>query len=178
LAQGTGSFGRVTEDDVKLAAGIAPPAPAPAPAAAAASGGAPWPTGMTPMTSMQKAIAKNMEATLAVPVFRVTKQIVTDDFDLLYAKLRPEGVTVSALLAKARRSSIRCVTVSRFRRGRVRSVSRLATRRETDTDCGAGSLPRAMATRTERVCEAPTPSCFSRGAEARTQSVALPTREA
>jgi hypothetical protein len=128
LAQGTGSFGRVTEDDVKLAAGIAPPAPAPA--AAAASGGAPWPTGMTPMTSMQKAIAKNMEATLAVPVFRVTKQIVTDDFDLLYAKLRPEGVTVSALLAKARRSSIRCVTVSRFRSGRVRSVSRFATSRD------------------------------------------------
>ena len=53
------------------------------------------------MTGMQKAIAKNMEATLSVPVFRVTKTVATDAFDALYQKLKPDGVTVSALLAKA-----------------------------------------------------------------------------
>ena len=53
------------------------------------------------MTGMQKAIAKNMEATVSVPVFRVSKQIVTDQFDALYARVKQDGVTVSALLAKA-----------------------------------------------------------------------------
>jgi pyruvate dehydrogenase E2 component (dihydrolipoamide acetyltransferase) len=42
-----------------------------------------------------------MEATLAVPVFRVSRAVCTDDFDALYRKLKPDGVTVSALLAKA-----------------------------------------------------------------------------
>ncbi|MDP6897452.1 MAG: 2-oxo acid dehydrogenase subunit E2, partial [Rhodospirillales bacterium] len=46
-------------------------------------------------------IAANMEKTLDVPVFRVSKTIATDAFDDLYRKLKPEGVTVSALLAKA-----------------------------------------------------------------------------
>jgi hypothetical protein len=52
------------------------------------------------MDGMQKAVAKNMEKTLEVPVFRVSREIVTDDFDALYAQLKPKGVTVSAMLAK------------------------------------------------------------------------------
>ena len=50
---------------------------------------------------MQKAVAKNMEKTMSVPIFRVSREIVTDKFDELYALLKPKGVTVSAMLAKA-----------------------------------------------------------------------------
>jgi pyruvate dehydrogenase E2 component (dihydrolipoamide acetyltransferase) len=42
-----------------------------------------------------------MEKTLSVPIFRVSREIVTDKFDELYAALKPKGVTVSAMLAKA-----------------------------------------------------------------------------
>ena len=44
------------------------------------------------MTSMQRAIARNMEAALAVPVFRVSRDVATDAFDALYRRLKPEGV--------------------------------------------------------------------------------------
>jgi len=54
-----------------------------------------------PMTGMQKAIAKNMEKTLEVPVFRISKEISTDAFDALYKDLKGDAVTVSAMLAKA-----------------------------------------------------------------------------
>ena len=50
---------------------------------------------------MQKAVAKNLEKTLTVPIFRVSREIYTDNFDELYATLKPKGVTVSAMLAKA-----------------------------------------------------------------------------
>ena len=50
---------------------------------------------------MQKAVAKNMEKTMSVPIFRVSREIVTDKFDDLYALLKSKGVTVSAMLAKA-----------------------------------------------------------------------------
>jgi len=68
---------------------------------AAVAAAAARPAGPVAMTGMQRAIAKNMEATLAVPVFRVSRAVCTDDFDALYRKLKPDGVTVSALLAKA-----------------------------------------------------------------------------
>ena len=42
-----------------------------------------------------------MEKTMSVPIFRVSREIVTDKFDELYALLKPKGVTVSAMLAKA-----------------------------------------------------------------------------
>jgi pyruvate dehydrogenase E2 component (dihydrolipoamide acetyltransferase) len=112
---GTGNFGRVTEDDVLRKLGKptkkeAPPASGPAPAAApkvvaaaapAKAGVAAAPAGVVPMNGMMKSVAKNMEATLSVPVFRVSRVIVTDQFDELYATLKPKGVTVSAMLAKA-----------------------------------------------------------------------------
>ena len=40
------------------------------------------------MDGMQKAVAKNMEKTLSVPIFRVSREIFTDDFDELYAALK------------------------------------------------------------------------------------------
>ena len=90
--KGTGNFGRVTPDDVLRAAGklVEPPAPKPAaPAAAAAAPAAPSPSaskpkaeekapildGVKPMDGMQKAVAKNMEKTLSVPIFRVSRLI-------------------------------------------------------------------------------------------------------
>ena len=110
--KGSGNFGRVTGDDVLIAAGKKTvPAPEPVAAAAPASskpaGGAAASApaavldGVKPMDGMQKAVAKNMEKTLTVPIFRVSREIVTDNFDALYAQLKPKGVTVSAMLAKA-----------------------------------------------------------------------------
>merc|ERR1719375_1584646 len=42
-----------------------------------------------------------MVATLSVPEFRVSYTIGMDAFEALYAKLKPQGVTVTALIAKA-----------------------------------------------------------------------------
>jgi pyruvate dehydrogenase E2 component (dihydrolipoamide acetyltransferase) len=95
--RGTGNFGRVTADDVLIALGKKPAAEEAAPAAAApAAGGAkkaaapsgPTPKGLVPMDGMMKAVAKNMEKTLDVPIFRVSRTIVTDKFDELYKKVR------------------------------------------------------------------------------------------
>jgi pyruvate dehydrogenase E2 component (dihydrolipoamide acetyltransferase) len=109
--KGTGNFNRVTADDVLIAAGKAPVAKPATPVAAPAASAAPAtktaapvtavPDGVKPMDGMQKAVAKNMEKSLVVPIFRVSREIVTDKFDELYATLKPKGVTVSAMLAKA-----------------------------------------------------------------------------
>jgi pyruvate dehydrogenase E2 component (dihydrolipoamide acetyltransferase) len=98
--QGTGEFGRVTLDDVKLATGEKKPERK---KAAKGSGSEPveLPAGLVPFTGMQRAVSKNMEATLATPVFRVSREIEMDAFNELYQKVKPKGVTVSALLAKA-----------------------------------------------------------------------------
>jgi len=98
--KGTGEFGRVTLDDVKLATGEKQPEKK----KAVATGGAPsadLPDGFVPFTGMQKAVSKNMVATLTVPSFQVTTDIEMDKFEALYKKLKPDGVSVSALLAKA-----------------------------------------------------------------------------
>jgi len=97
---GTGQFGRVTADDVRIATGekkVERKRPA------SSGGAAPveLPDGMVPFTGMQKAVSKNMEATLSVPIFRVSRVIQTDKFDQLYQSVKPKGVSVSALLAKA-----------------------------------------------------------------------------
>lgn len=105
---GTGNFGRVLPDDVLKAAGKwvdpNPPKPAASKPAAKEEGKSAEPTvqdGIVPMDGMQKAVAKNMEKTLEVPIFRVSREIFTDDFDALYGALKAKGVTVSAMLAKA-----------------------------------------------------------------------------
>jgi len=54
-----------------------------------------------PMDALQKAVSKNMVASMEAPIFRVSRSICTDKFDQLYKDLKPKGVTVSALLAKA-----------------------------------------------------------------------------
>merc|ERR1712176_1715623 len=52
-------------------------------------------------TGMQRGVSNNMEATLATPVFRCTREIEMDQFDALYQKLKKDGVSVSSLLARA-----------------------------------------------------------------------------
>ncbi|WCJ24573.1 Dihydrolipoyllysine-residue acetyltransferase component of pyruvate dehydrogenase complex [Euphorbia peplus] len=108
---GTGPFGRITPADIEAAAGIVPskpavsaPAPAlvsaPAPAKAAATPSLPGST-VVPFTTMQSAVSKNMVESLSVPTFRVGYPVNTDALDALYEKVKPKGVTMTALLAKA-----------------------------------------------------------------------------
>lgn len=112
--QGSGNFNRVTGDDILRKAGklpasaIATPAVKAAAAATTSSEGkaaapkAPaGTTGVTSMDAMQKAVAKNMEKTLSVPIFHVTREIITDSLNQFYAKVKPKGITMSALIAKA-----------------------------------------------------------------------------
>lgn len=96
---GTGEFGRVTADDIKIATGEMKPK------RKAAASGAPaaveMPEGLVPFTGMQRAVSNNMVATLDCPVFRASREIEMDAFNALYQSVKPKGVTVSALLAKA-----------------------------------------------------------------------------
>ncbi|KAL7546433.1 hypothetical protein ACHAWF_009771 [Thalassiosira exigua] len=96
---GTGEFGRVTVEDVKVATGESKPQRK---VAAASGGPAPveMPEGLVPFTGMQRAVSNNMVATLDCPVFRASREIEMDAFNALYQSVKPKGVTVSALLAK------------------------------------------------------------------------------
>ncbi|KAJ4961580.1 hypothetical protein NE237_021490 [Protea cynaroides] len=114
---GTGSFGRITPVDVEAAAGITPksstsnvvsanvasPAASAPPKAASAATPPPSIPGSTvvPFTTMQAAVSKNMLESLSVPTFRVGYPVSTDALDSLYEKVKPKGVTMTALLAKA-----------------------------------------------------------------------------
>ncbi len=51
--------------------------------------------------TLQQAVNRNMEASLSVPCFRVGYSINTDKLDSLYKQLKPNGVTMTALLVKA-----------------------------------------------------------------------------
>jgi pyruvate dehydrogenase E2 component (dihydrolipoamide acetyltransferase) len=96
--QGTGQLGRVTLDDVKMATG------AKQPERKRAATGAPapeLPDGFVPFTGMQKAVSGNMEATLTVPAFQVSTDVEMTAFEALYQKVKPNGISVSALIAKA-----------------------------------------------------------------------------
>ncbi|KAL0683392.1 hypothetical protein Bca4012_050240 [Brassica carinata] len=108
---GTGPFGRITASDVEAAAGIAPsvaaPPPPPPPAAAAkatttSSSSPPLMPGssVVPFTAMQSDVSKNMIESLSVPMFRVGYLVNTDALDAPYEKVKPKGVTMTALLAK------------------------------------------------------------------------------
>ncbi|KAK7306941.1 hypothetical protein VNO77_39584 [Canavalia gladiata] len=110
---GTGPYGRVTPADVEKAAGIAPAASnvaAPAAASASPKAAAPPPvaasppipgSSVVPFTMMQSAVAKNMLESLSVPTFRVGYPVTTDALDALYERVKPKGVTMTAILAKA-----------------------------------------------------------------------------
>ncbi|XP_061375112.1 dihydrolipoyllysine-residue acetyltransferase component 4 of pyruvate dehydrogenase complex, chloroplastic-like [Gastrolobium bilobum] len=108
---GTGPNGRITPADVEAAAGItpadssvapptvssAPPKAAAAPSAASASSPG---SSVVPFTTMQSAVAKNMLESLSVPTFRVGYPVTTDALDALYERVKPKGVTMTAILAK------------------------------------------------------------------------------
>ncbi|MGB3193362.1 MAG: dihydrolipoamide acetyltransferase family protein [Limnoraphis sp.] len=118
---GSGPHGRIVAEDVEVAAGKSsqtaqkPPAPAssspsvfhqpqtqpapapvPQPVRAAATAGQ-----TTPMNTLQNAVVRNMMASLQVPSFHVGYTITTDRLDALYKQIKPKGVTMTALLAKA-----------------------------------------------------------------------------
>ncbi len=114
--RGSGPNGRIQAEDVEKAAGRAASVPqvaegsAPVAAgAASASSAAPAPQGQTfgrpgdtvPFNTLQQAVVRNMNATVAVPCFRVGYTITTDRLDGLYKKVKEKGVTMTALLAKA-----------------------------------------------------------------------------
>lgn len=58
-------------------------------------------TRVEPLTTLQGAVVRNMNLSLAVPVFRVGYTITTTALDALYKQVKPKGVTMTALLAKA-----------------------------------------------------------------------------
>jgi pyruvate dehydrogenase E2 component (dihydrolipoamide acetyltransferase) len=113
--KGTGPNGRVVAADVANAAGKPLPANMASPSApqviAAVAGVAAQPTAappagvpmakLVPFNTLQNAVNRNMVASLAVPTFRTGFTITTDKLDILYKQLKPKGVTMSALLAKA-----------------------------------------------------------------------------
>ena len=116
ILQGSGPHGRVVAEDVEaaaeksaavpatstptIAAPITPPAvapkvpitPAPVPS---------LPGQITPMTTLQNAVVRNMLTSLEVPTYHVAYTITTDGLDSLYKQLKSKGVTMTALLAKA-----------------------------------------------------------------------------
>jgi pyruvate dehydrogenase E2 component (dihydrolipoamide acetyltransferase) len=113
--KGTGPNGRVVAADVAGAAGkplpasmASPSAPQVIPAAgvmavqptAAPPAGVPM-AKLVPFNTLQNAVNRNMVASLAVPTFCTGYTITTDKLDILYKQLKPKGVTMSALLAKA-----------------------------------------------------------------------------
>jgi pyruvate dehydrogenase E2 component (dihydrolipoamide acetyltransferase) len=115
--QGSGPHGRIVAEDVEAAAGKAKaPEPetkkaaprkeaAPAPKTATkATPEAPVsvaPGEVVPFNTLQNAVVRNMVASLQVPTFHVGYTITTDELDKLYKKIKPKGVTMTALLAKA-----------------------------------------------------------------------------
>ncbi len=109
--EGSGPYGRIVADDIEKAAGktpttptipTQPTAPIPTPPVAAPPTPTPVTAGETvPLNTLQKAVVQNMMATLQVPTFHVGYTITTDELDKLYKQLKPKGVTMTALLAKA-----------------------------------------------------------------------------
>lgn len=53
------------------------------------------------LNTLQKAVVQNMMASLQIPTFHVSYTITTDALDKLYIQIKPKGVTMTALLAKA-----------------------------------------------------------------------------
>ncbi|BAY45512.1 dehydrogenase catalytic domain-containing protein [Scytonema sp. HK-05] len=120
---GSGPYGRIVAEDVEAAAGksskqpvtvtpVASPQPAPTITPVAPTptkvAPAPAPTPVTtavpgqvvPLTTLQNAVARNMVASLSVPVIHIGYTITTDALDKLYKQIKSKGVTMTALLAK------------------------------------------------------------------------------
>ena len=115
--RGSGPHGRIQAEDVEKATGqpVSVPrvaegtAPAASTGSAAVAATASAPAGNSfgrpgetvAFNTMQGAVNKNMEASLAVPCFRVGYTITTDKLDAFSKLVKPKGVTMTALLAKA-----------------------------------------------------------------------------
>jgi pyruvate dehydrogenase E2 component (dihydrolipoamide acetyltransferase) len=95
---GTGQLGRVTVDDVKMATGEKKEERKKVPSGEAA---VEMPDGFVPFSGMQKAVSGNMMATLTVPAFEVSTDIEMTAFEAMYKKVKPDGISVSAMLTKA-----------------------------------------------------------------------------
>ncbi len=114
--KGSGPHGRIVAEDIEAAAGKQTPAtPAPKttepqqPASAATAtrrepAPTPAPGGngqVISFNTLQNAVVRNMVASLEVPTYHVGYTITTDNLDRLYKQIKPKGVTMTALLAKA-----------------------------------------------------------------------------
>jgi pyruvate dehydrogenase E2 component (dihydrolipoamide acetyltransferase) len=116
--RGSGPNGRIQAEDVEHAAGQPVSVPrvaegtAPAMAVAPGNGSVPAPAAPAGQTfgrpgetvafnTLQQAVVRNMNASLAVPCFHVGYTITTDRLDAFYKQVKPKGVTMTALLAKA-----------------------------------------------------------------------------
>lgn len=108
--QGSGPHGRIVAEDVEAAAGkaapvvavVAPIAPIATPKTSAKPAPLPsMPGQITPMTTLQNAVVRNMLTSLEVPTYHVAYTITTDELDSLSKQLKSKGVTMTALLAKA-----------------------------------------------------------------------------
>ena len=121
--QGSGPYGRIIAADVESAAGqpvtetkptgfgdgaVTQPAPEPIPERVPQPTPQPAPipantmAGETvPLNTFQKAVVQNMSMSLQAPTFHVGYTIATDALDMLYKQIKPKGVTMTALLAKA-----------------------------------------------------------------------------
>ncbi len=105
---GSGPNGRIVDADIERAA--AQPKVSSKASAVPASQSSPQPVGsatpvgetrVEPLTTLQGAVVRNMNLSLSVPVFRVGYTITTTGLDALYKQVKPKGVTMTALLAKA-----------------------------------------------------------------------------
>jgi len=105
--QGSGPYGRIVAEDVlKLVGKTVEPAPVQKFATPKPPTPTPAPTPVTPgetvpLNKLQQVVVRNMVASLQVPEFRVSYAIATDPLDRLYKQIKPKGVTMTALLAKA-----------------------------------------------------------------------------
>lgn len=116
--RGSGPNGRIQAEDVEQATGQPVSVPrvaegtAPAMAAAAGNGAAAAPAApagqsfgrageTVAFNTLQQAVVRNMNASLAVPCFHVGYTITTDRLDAFYKQVKAKGVTMTALLAKA-----------------------------------------------------------------------------
>ena len=118
--QGSGPYGRIIAADVEGAAGQTTTETKPAPVGSrfdkppveqsqlaiaekknAAIPVNTMPGETVPLNTLQKAVVQNMNLSLQVPVFHVGYTIATDSLDRLYKQIKPKGVTMTALLAKA-----------------------------------------------------------------------------
>ena len=116
--RGSGPHGRIQAEDVERALGLTVAVPRVAEGSSAAvvvaagvngAAAAPAPAGeafgrpgeSVAFNTLQGAVNRNMVASLAVPCFRVGYTITTTKLDAFYKQVKPKGVTMTALLAKA-----------------------------------------------------------------------------